>query len=1125
MTTEERVWLEEHPVVHVAASSDWPPFEFKDAKGNYTGYAIDIFSLAAKRAGLKFETSFNTRQNLLDKVKNRKLDVIPILAQTTDRDKYLVFTRPVFTSQEAIWLRKTNEIIQQIADLDGKTVSVEDGYSTHDLLASKYPNIKLLLKSSKLEAIQAVSSGQADAYIGNQAVTAFLMKENVITNLKNVGFLKEAATPLMIGVRADMPLLRDILDKGLATITTAEKNEMLGRYVNIADLKLKDHRIVLTPEEQIWLNDHPVIRVHNEWSCPPFNFNTNGKPDGLSIDYMNLLAYRIGIKVKYIPGEWGDLLGQTYDKKLDVMLNIVKTPERQKHLIYTKGYIKNPNIILGKEESFFSDIESLFGKKVAYPEGFFYDEVLRNSFPKIIRVPMKDTLATLMAMQYGQVDAVLAELAVAEYLIRENLLTGIVIKGPFNAGSFEYDKLNIAVRDDWPILATILDKALVSITPEERRQIQLKWLGESQTTDKGLVFSEQTKTKDESYIALYIVGVILVFTLLLVVMLALPRFYSDEDLARHFGSTRFREVVLAVTSLMAILVAGLVWRVLLQNKNFVLNDTRSDLKIVLQGTIERLDSWVHERQTYLLRLGQDPELVAITKRLLEMPTGVESLKHSLPLSEARAFFAKNEAEFGVIGFFIINKDRISIGSRRDSNLGMKNLIAEQKERLLARAFQGEAVFIPPIRSDIYIPAQNSSSLSKPKKQRSMFFAVPIIDLDGSVLAVLTQRLQPEGKLSKILQSGRIGHSGESYLVNNEGLLLTESRFKEQLFALGLLKRTESEYEQIEIRDPGCNMMEGGNPEFSKSERSYTRMAKDLIRISQNRALKDSEGGHSHSEIIVDVEGYRDYRGVPVFGAWAWDNLLGLGVGTKIDVDEVLGGFNSMRQSLLLITGVTLFLTITALLLSLMLGERVTRTIRRTRDELEIRVNNRTSLLQQEISERKLAEEGLRKLTRAVEGNPMAIIITNLQGIIEYVNPKFTDMTGYKSDEAIGQTSRILDSGEHKPEIFQELWKNILAGNEWHGEFLNKRKTGENQWQSAIIAPIIDENNKITHFVSIQEDTTQRKQLETEMRQNIDELERFESMAIGREKQMIKLKEEINELLKKLGQENTYKIVK
>jgi len=129
---------------------------------------------------------------------------------------------------------------------------------------------------------------------------------------------------------------------------------------------------------------------------------------------------------------------------------------------------------------------------------------------------------------------------------------------------------------------------------------------------------------------------------------------------------------------------------------------------------------------------------------------------------------------------------------------------------------------------------------------------------------------------------------------------------------------------------------------------------------------------------------------------------------------------------------------------------------------------------QDITQRKLNEEEINKLTRAVKDNPTTIIITDKDGKITYVNPKFTEATGYRPDEVIGQTPGILKSGEHPPEFYKELWNTILKGKEWRGEFRNKRKNGELFWHTASIYPIYSSSGKITYFVSVQEDVTEKK---------------------------------------------------
>jgi diguanylate cyclase (GGDEF)-like protein/PAS domain S-box-containing protein len=126
---------------------------------------------------------------------------------------------------------------------------------------------------------------------------------------------------------------------------------------------------------------------------------------------------------------------------------------------------------------------------------------------------------------------------------------------------------------------------------------------------------------------------------------------------------------------------------------------------------------------------------------------------------------------------------------------------------------------------------------------------------------------------------------------------------------------------------------------------------------------------------------------------------------------------------------------------------------------------------------------IRKLSRAVEASPCSVVITNGKGVIEYVNPKFTELTGYSSEEAIGQNPRILKSDRMPPDTYEELWATITTGREWRGEFLNLKKNGELYWESASISPIFNDKGSITHFVAVKEDITERKRDEKALRES------------------------------------------
>lgn len=132
------------------------------------------------------------------------------------------------------------------------------------------------------------------------------------------------------------------------------------------------------------------------------------------------------------------------------------------------------------------------------------------------------------------------------------------------------------------------------------------------------------------------------------------------------------------------------------------------------------------------------------------------------------------------------------------------------------------------------------------------------------------------------------------------------------------------------------------------------------------------------------------------------------------------------------------------------------------------------------AERKQAENQLRILSRAVDQSPAMILITDTDGAIDYVNPKFTEVTGYSSMEAIGKNPRILNSGKMAESFFKEMWETISTRKTWSNEMINKKKNGVLYWASTSISPIVDKNGIITHYVGLSEDISEKKKIEEEL---------------------------------------------
>ena len=589
----------------------------------------------------------------------------------------------------------------------------------------------------------------------------------------------------------------------------------------------------------------------------------------------------------------------------------------------------------------------------------------------------------LIRLSAGEVDAFLSAASTAYHLMSELGLTNLKFIG---STGLSLD-LGFGVRKDTPVLVSILDKALASITEEEKLKIRQKWVPAIDTS------APQTAAPiSYGRLIAYGIAVFLILSLLTWILIKLAR---KEQLAVSFGSRWFRGLVLAGLSFFVIVVCLLGWFTLDKNKEQTLTAVGEDLSETLITADDRLTFWVEKRISSLKLLGRDPELVTLVKRLLAVTPDRESLLASDALRDARDFFKNNQDVFSNLGFFIINADRVSIGSMRDTNIGTPNLIALQRPDLLRRAFAGEVLFVPPIESDV--PLGKEPQADGDRNPSTNFYMGPIRGPSGQSIAVMTLRVDPTQDFSQLLAPSITHKTGETYAFSEHGEMLSQSRFGDLLRRIGLIGEDQQSALNVAIRDPGVNLVAGQRPQIERSQQPLTRMASHALQLKANMAQAGQTTGHS--KIEIDTNGYRDYRGVPVFGAWLWNADLGLGLATEIDVAEAMADYYQIRRTVFGVLGFTLFLSVGAVLLVLILGERTSHALMKARDNLEAQVDERTAELQENQKQLETAVErsGL-ILDSAGEG----IFGVDLDGKVAFINPAANRMLGYGPDELIGQ---------------------------------------------------------------------------------------------------------------------------
>jgi PAS domain S-box-containing protein len=982
LSPQETAWIAENPVIRVHNEMDWPPFNFNE-DGQPTGFSIDYMNLLAEKTGLQIEyISGPSWQEFLGMIQSGELDAMLNITPTPQRAEYLNFTTPYQQSRTVVVVKDPTLQVRSLRDLYGKKVALAEGFFTEEFIRREHPEIEVVPEVDTTGALYAVMEGRADAMLDDFPATKYLIDKLTLNSLRIALVPRDPklATINTIGIRKDWPLLQDILQKGMDSLDDETLKALRKKWLGTEGISdTGGSQIQLSPQETAWISEHPVIRVHNELDWPPFNFNEDGQPTGFSIDYMNLLAEKSDLQIEYISGpSWQQFLDMTQTGELDVMLNITPTPERADYLLFTKPYAQSPAVIVVKDPALrVESLRDLYGKRLALTEGFFTEEIIAREHPEIELVIEVDTLGALYALIEGRVDAMLDDFAVTKYLIDKHSLNHLHIA--FVTRDPELASLNaIAVRKDWPVLQGILQKTMDSLTVEEVAELREKWLGTSRKEEI------QDSLSNTIY---WLVSITLGMFLILIVLNRVSTYFSrGEEIGLQTGTLRFRILILGSISTFVVLVGILGWLALDHIKGKILQDVENNLENALITTAQRLDVWVDQQADVLNQIVKNPALLRQVELLLDVTANPESLLASAELSDIRASLEQYQGALG-LGFFIINSDGISIASRRDNNVGTLNLIAVQRPELLDRVFQGESVFIPPIYSDVSIGGKDRSNSS------SLFVAVPITS-DAGVIATLTMRLDPTKGFSRVLQFSRVGESGESYAFDSEGVLLSASRFEDNLREIGLLDAAQSSVMNIQIRDPGGDMTEGFRPDIPRAEQSFTRMAGSAI---ANIGVTAHAPGKEHTIVQKGMDGYNDYRGVHVFGAWLWDETTGLGLTSEIDVAEAFSTYTTIRTLFLSVFGVTLLLSLGGTLFVLATGERTNRVLLRAKDELEDRVKERT----QDLS--KANEQTNLILENSTDG---ILTIDDEQKLVRF-NPACEAMWGYSAAEVLGEEITML----------------------------------------------------------------------------------------------------------------------
>lgn len=366
---------------------------------------------------------------------------------------------------------------------------------------------------------------------------------------------------------------------------------------------------------------------------------------------------------------------------------------------------------------------------------------------------------------------------------------------------------------------------------------------------------------------------------------------SDSTLRRLGHSTSFlstgrfiRRQIWTWPLIAAALLGAISWWVSRSVETAMRQQRINELTTVLEADVAALRGWIENQRATSELVAADNSLRPLVLELLaaadDMQTARSQLLRASATEAVKSRLAEPVKKGGFSGFQIVSPGGVILANDEDAAIG--ETLSDYRSEFFAEV-KDRAAVSKPFLSPLLLPDANGELRAN---QPAMYAAAPIRDASGKSIAALGLRIRPDDQFTRILQVARPGNSGETYAFDREGLLLSQSRFDETLKQVGLLvdQPNSQSILSIHLLDPGVNLFAGERPTLSREQRPLTRMAQAAI-----------EGGNGY-----DVDGYRDYRGVPVVGAWRWLNEYDFGVGTEMDSAEAFAPVQVLRRNFALL---------------------------------------------------------------------------------------------------------------------------------------------------------------------------------------------------------------------------------
>jgi len=479
LTDEEKNWLSSNSKWKVANEVDWPPFDFAIG-GKPQGFSIDIVKLAADKVGAELEfVNGYTWAQLMEQFKAGKLDILPALFKTKERQSFIAFTHNYAANPSVMVVHGDDKTIKKLADLQGKSVAVIEGYANEEVLAKDHPGIRRISVKDISAGLNAVSLSKVDAFIASLGAVSYIIEKEFTPNISIVGdsgIFEPRESYIYMGVAKEREVFRNILQKGIDAITVEEYSKIRKRWMPfVGNTSVAKTHINLTRGELRWLGEQGDFTLGVDPSWPPFEFiDQKGIYSGVGAGYVELVAARLGVTMKPLPDlSWVDVIAKAKAGEVDILPAVARTSEREKYLHFTRPYISFPVVIATRKDAPFVDsLKGLGGKRVGVAEGYAMHELLITNHKELDILAVENIAKGLRDLNNGKLDAFVDNIVTITRELERSDFDLLKIAAPT-----QYKlELAMAVRKGLPELVPLLDKALASINKRERASIVNSWI-------------------------------------------------------------------------------------------------------------------------------------------------------------------------------------------------------------------------------------------------------------------------------------------------------------------------------------------------------------------------------------------------------------------------------------------------------------------------------------------------------------------------------------------------------------------------------------------------------------------------------------------------------------------------